>query len=78
MVLELETGHMTIAKAFADSARIDATQEVLSLGVTNMIACFFSSMPVAGSFSRTTVNAFSGAESPLGKFFLPFKETSLN
>ncbi|CAG7833194.1 unnamed protein product [Allacma fusca] len=61
-------GHMTIAKAFAGSARVEASQEMLSIGISNLISSFFSSMPIAGSFSRTTVNAMSGAESPAGGF----------
>ncbi|ODM96573.1 Sodium-independent sulfate anion transporter [Orchesella cincta] len=58
--------HITIAKAFAGENTIDASQEMMSIGVSNIIGAFFSSMPVTGSFSRTTVNAMSGAKSPLG------------
>ncbi|XP_035715824.1 sodium-independent sulfate anion transporter isoform X2 [Folsomia candida] len=59
--------HITIAKAFARPENpIDASQEMLSIGISNIIGSFFSSMPITGSFSRTTVNAMSGAKSPLG------------
>ena len=60
-------GHITIAKAFAGSDRVDCTQEILCIGISNAISCFFSSYSIGGSFSRTTVNAMSGAESPAGK-----------
>ena len=59
-------GHITIAKAFSGSDRVDCTQEILCIGISNMISCFFSSYSIGGSFSRTTVNAMSGAESPAG------------
>ncbi|CAG7720097.1 unnamed protein product [Allacma fusca] len=58
--------HITIAKAFAGSAQIDGSQEMISIGISNLIGSFFSSMPVTGSFSRTTVNQMSGAKTPLG------------
>jgi len=61
-------GHITIAKAFAGSDRVDCTQEILCIGISNAISCFFSSYSIGGSFSRTTVNAMSGAESPAGDF----------
>ncbi|CAL8073740.1 unnamed protein product [Orchesella dallaii] len=59
-------GHVTIAKAFAGTSRVDATQETLCIGISNLIGCFFSNYPIGGSFSRTTVNAMSGVASPLG------------
>lgn len=58
--------HITIAKAFAGTSRVGASQEMVSIGVANIIGSFFSSMTVTGSFSRTTVNHSSGVQSPLG------------
>lgn len=58
--------HITIAKAYAGSGRVDASQEMISIGLSNLIGAFFSSMPITGSFSRTVVNKSSGVESPLG------------
>jgi sodium-independent sulfate anion transporter 11 len=58
-------GHCTIAKVVAGPERVDAAQEILVLGISNAIACFFSSMPIGGSFSRTTVNLQSGVKTPL-------------
>ncbi|CAG7668207.1 unnamed protein product [Allacma fusca] len=62
-------GHMTIAKAFSGTERVDATQEITCIGISNAISCFFSSMPIGGSFSRTTVNAMAGVETPLGGLY---------
>jgi len=63
-------GHCTIAKVFSGTERVDAAQEILVVGISNAISCFFSSMPIGGSFSRTTVNAQSGVMTPAGWDFL--------
>lgn len=44
---------------------VDTNQEFLALGAGNMVGSFFSAFPIGGSFSRTAVNASSGAETPL-------------
>lgn len=56
------------AQTFAKIYRyeVDATQELLSLGVVNIANCFVSGYPVTGSFSRTAVNAASGVATQLG------------
>ncbi|XP_043203128.1 sodium-independent sulfate anion transporter-like isoform X2 [Amphibalanus amphitrite] len=61
--------NVAIAKAFAEGQRIDATQEMIALGICNLVGSFFSSMPVTGSFSRTAVNNSSGVRTPLGGIF---------
>lgn len=48
---------------------LDATQEMLTLGLCNVIGSFFHSMPVAGSFSRSAVNNASGVRTPLGGIY---------
>jgi sodium-independent sulfate anion transporter 11 len=58
--------HITITKAFSGFSRIDATQELLVVGMSNIIGSFFSSMPVTGAFGRTALNFASGAMSPMG------------
>jgi len=58
--------HMTIAKAFGGTSRIDASQELLCLGLSNIIGSFFSSIPVTGAFGRTAINYASGAQTPMG------------
>ncbi|XP_012285866.1 sodium-independent sulfate anion transporter isoform X2 [Orussus abietinus] len=61
--------HIAIAKAFAMGKSLDATQEMLALGLTNILGSFVRSMPVTGSFTRTAVNHASGVRTPLGGFF---------
>ncbi|XP_063574397.1 sodium-independent sulfate anion transporter isoform X13 [Pongo abelii] len=54
---------IAVAKAFAsqNNYRIDANQELLAIGLTNILGSLVSSYPVTGSFGRTAVNAQSGA-----------------
>jgi SulP family sulfate permease len=47
---------------------VKANQELVALGLANVIGSFFSSFPVAGSFGRTAVNAKSGAQSTMASF----------
>lgn len=50
----------------AKGKTIDATQEMLALGMCNLLGSFFQSMPVTGSFTRTAVNNASGVRTTLG------------
>lgn len=43
----------------------DADEELLGLGLANMIGAFFQSFTVVGGFSRTALNVDSGAQTPL-------------
>ncbi|XP_025991392.1 sodium-independent sulfate anion transporter [Solenopsis invicta] len=62
-------GNVAIAKAFLRGMPLDATQEILTLGLCNVTASFFQSMPVTGSFSRSAVNNASGVRTPLGGIY---------
>lgn len=59
--------HMAIGKAFArkEKYQLDQNQELFSIGLVNIIGCFFGAYTVTGSFSRTAVNNASGSKSPL-------------
>ncbi|XP_061536471.1 sodium-independent sulfate anion transporter isoform X3 [Phycodurus eques] len=59
---------IAIAKAFArqNNYRIDANQELLAIGVTNILGSFVSAYPVTGSFGRTAVNSQTGVCTPAG------------
>ncbi|XP_035031665.1 sodium-independent sulfate anion transporter [Hippoglossus stenolepis] len=59
---------IAIAKAFAsqNDYRIDANQELLAIGVTNIMGSFVSAYPVTGSFGRTAVNSQTGVYTPAG------------
>ncbi|XP_075969189.1 sodium-independent sulfate anion transporter-like [Anticarsia gemmatalis] len=60
----LET--VAIAKAFAVGGRIDATQELIAVGLCNIVGSFGQSMPITGSFARTALNHISGVKTPAG------------
>ncbi|XP_011866893.1 PREDICTED: sodium-independent sulfate anion transporter-like isoform X1 [Vollenhovia emeryi] len=62
-------GNVAIAKAFSHGMPLDATQEMLTLGLCNVVGSFFQSMPVTGSFSRSAVNNASGVRTPLGGIY---------
>uniref|UniRef100_A0A4Y0BNY8 STAS domain-containing protein n=1 Tax=Anopheles funestus TaxID=62324 RepID=A0A4Y0BNY8_ANOFN len=57
---------IAIAKAFSKGKAIDATQEMIALGISNIAGSFVSSMPVTGSFTRSAVNNNSGVRTQLG------------
>lgn len=57
---------IAVAKAFSKGKTIDATQEMLALGLCNLVGSFFQSMPVTGSFTRTAVNNASGVRTTFG------------
>ena len=46
--------------------KIDPGQELVAIGLCNLVSSFVSSYPVTGSFSRTAVNAQSGVQTPAG------------
>ncbi|XP_012263281.2 sodium-independent sulfate anion transporter-like isoform X2 [Athalia rosae] len=62
-------GNVAIVKAFSHGKSMDATQELFTLGVCNIVGSFFSSIPVTGSFSRSAVNNASGVKTPLGGLY---------
>lgn len=60
---------VAIAKAFAGGVQVDATQEMIALGLCNIIGSFMRSMPITGSFTRTALNHASGVQTPAGGIF---------
>jgi len=60
---------VAIAKAFAGGKPVDASQEMIALGICNLFGSFAQSMPTTGSFSRTAVNAASGVKTPMGGIY---------
>ena len=56
-----------VAKVYASRNRysVDANQELIALGLANVAGAFFRSFPTTGGFSRTAVNAESGARSQI-------------
>merc|ERR1712241_1580387 len=58
---------IAVAQKFADSHdySIDASQELLALGVCNLVGCWFQIYPVSGVLSLATVVEAAGATTPL-------------
>ncbi|ORZ03338.1 sulfate transporter family-domain-containing protein [Syncephalastrum racemosum] len=67
MILE----HVSVAKSFGRIAdyTIDADQEIITIGITNMVGAFFGAYPGTGAFSRTAIMARSGVKSPMAGVF---------
>lgn len=61
--------NIALAKAFSDGKTIDATQEMLALGVCNIASSFVSSMPITGALSRGAVNHASGVKTTFGGIY---------
>ncbi|XP_037973726.2 sodium-independent sulfate anion transporter [Plutella xylostella] len=60
---------VAIAKAFAGGVQVDATQEMIALGMCNIFGSFVRSMPITGSFTRTALNNASGVATTAGGIF---------
>lgn len=56
---------IAVAKAF-ETKKLDATQEMIAIGMCNILASFFGAFPATGSFSRSAVNHNSGVRTPFG------------
>lgn len=59
---------IAVAKAIQSKHKdykLDANQELIGLGLANIIGSFFKSFPVTGGFSRTAVNDQAGAKTSL-------------
>jgi len=52
--------------------RINANQELIALGAANISAAFSGAYPVAGSFSRSSVNYQTGARTPVSSLVCAF------
>ena len=50
----------------AGGKSVDASQEMIALGLCNIFGSFVQSMPTTGSFSRTAVNSSSGVKTAMG------------
>lgn len=69
IVLLLE--HIAISKSFGriNDYKIVPDQELIAIGVTNLIGVFFSAYPATGSFSRSALKAKCGVRTPLAGIF---------
>ncbi|KAI8928398.1 sulfate transporter family-domain-containing protein [Entophlyctis helioformis] len=59
--------HIAVTKSFGriNGYTPDANQEIVALGLTNLIGSFFGGYPATGSFSRSAIKSRSGVRTPL-------------
>ncbi|ODQ77210.1 hypothetical protein BABINDRAFT_163715 [Babjeviella inositovora NRRL Y-12698] len=69
IVLLLE--HIAISKSFGriNDYTINPDQEVIAIGVTNLIGTFFNAYPATGSFSRSALKSKCGVRTPFAGIF---------
>lgn len=67
---------VAVAKTFTSTQvhagtanKLDATQEMLSLGTINLFGAFFRAFPVSGSFTRSIINNASGVRTTFSGIF---------
>ncbi|XP_075974003.1 sodium-independent sulfate anion transporter-like [Anticarsia gemmatalis] len=64
MPIVMVLANIAIAKAFTTGGRIDATQEMVTLGLCNMAGSLVHAMPTCGAFTRSAVSHSSGVRTP--------------
>lgn len=69
IILLLE--HIAISKSFGriNDYKIVPDQELIAIGVNNLIGTFFNAYPATGSFSRSALKAKCGVRTPLAGIF---------
>ena len=65
LVIYIESFSIATSLATREKTTIDAQQELIALSVANFGAGITGAYPVAGSFSRSSVNYFSNAKTPV-------------
>lgn len=65
-VIVLLIEHIAIAKSFGriNNYTIDPSQEMVAIGVTNLLGPFVGAYPATGSFSRTAIKSKAGVRTP--------------
>ncbi|KAL8958937.1 MAG: hypothetical protein Q9193_004101 [Seirophora villosa] len=65
-VIVLLIEHIAIAKSFGrvNNYSIDPSQEMVAIGVTNLLGPFLGAYPATGSFSRTAIKSKAGVRTP--------------
>lgn len=63
--------HIAIAKSFGrvNNYTIDPSQEMVAIGVTNILGPFLGGYPSTGSFSRTAIKSKAGVRTPAAGIF---------
>ncbi|OAA82551.1 sulfate permease II [Akanthomyces lecanii RCEF 1005] len=65
-VIVMLVEHIAISKSFGrvNNYTIDPSQEMVAIGMTNILGPFLGGYPSTGSFSRTAVNSKAGVRTP--------------
>ncbi|SMQ51129.1 unnamed protein product [Zymoseptoria tritici ST99CH_3D7] len=65
-VIVLLIEHISIAKSFGrvNNYTIDPSQELVAIGVSNLLGPFLGAYPATGSFSRTAIKSKAGVRTP--------------
>jgi sodium-independent sulfate anion transporter 11 len=65
-VIVLLIEHISISKSFGrvNNYTIDPSQELVAIGVTNVLGPFLGAYPATGSFSRTAIKSKAGVRTP--------------
>lgn len=65
-VIVLLIEHIAISKSFGrvNNYTIDPSQEMIGIGVTNLLGPFLGAYPATGSFSRTAIKSKAGVRTP--------------
>lgn len=68
LVIVMLIEHISIAKSFGrvNNYTINPSQELVAIGVTNLLGPFLGAYPATGSFSRTAIKSKAGVRTPLG------------
>ncbi|XP_044758640.1 sodium-independent sulfate anion transporter-like [Coccinella septempunctata] len=61
--------NIAIAKSFASGVIVDASQEMITLGICNIFGSCVQAMPSSGAFSRSAVANASGVRTPMQGFY---------
>ncbi|XP_055588367.1 sodium-independent sulfate anion transporter [Uranotaenia lowii] len=61
--------NIAICKAFSNGKPVDATQELIAIGMANIANSFVQGFPGTGSLSRSAVNNASGVRTPMGNIY---------
>ena len=65
----IEAVSISRAVATKSNQRIDASQEFIGQGLSNIVGSFFSSYAGSGSFTRSGINYDAGAKTPISAIF---------
>jgi len=68
----IEAVSISRAVATKSNQRINANQEFIGQGLSNMVGSFFSSYAGSGSFTRSGINYSAGARTPMSAIFAAF------